>query len=144
GRPIDGAQLTVEVAQAGARPEASGVTQSDGLARMQLGSDSRDSKLLVARKGNDVAFLEASGWARRSEADALSWFVFDDRKMYRPGEEVHVKGWLRRIGSGTDGDVNGLDGYVKSVTYSLKDSRGNDVLKGAAQANALGGFDAAF
>src|SRR5207248_3180417 len=29
-------------------------------------------------------------------------------------------------------------------TYSLKDSRGNEVLKGAAQVNALGGFNAAF
>ncbi|MFL6212574.1 MAG: alpha-2-macroglobulin family protein [Blastocatellia bacterium] len=149
GKPIDGVQLTVEVAQAGAKPEASVVTQSDGLARLQLGSDARGPKMLVARKGNDVAFLpedggNTSGWVRRSEADALSWFVFDDRKMYRPGEEVHVKGWLRRIGSSTDGDVNGLDGYVKSVTYSLKDSRGNDVLKGTAQVNALGGFDAAF
>ncbi|HKP13498.1 MAG TPA: MG2 domain-containing protein, partial [Blastocatellia bacterium] len=152
GRPVDGAQLTVEVARPGARAEASGTTQANGLARLSLGSDTRGPKLLVARKGKDVAILpenaywwsDAGGWYRQSEADALAWFVFDDRKMYRPGEEVHVKGWLRRVGGGKDGDVNGLDGYVKSVTYSLKDSRGNEVLKGAAQVNALGGFDAAF
>jgi uncharacterized protein YfaS (alpha-2-macroglobulin family) len=153
GKPVDGAQLTVEVAQAGAsRAEARGETQANGLARIALGNDGRGPKLLVARKGKDVAFLpenaywwsDTSGWVRRSEADALSWFVFDDRKMYRPGEEVHIKGWLRRIGSGTDGDVNGLDGYVKNITYALKDSRGNEVLKGTAQVNPLGGFDAAF
>ena len=23
--------------------------------------------------------------------DELRWYVFDDRQMYRPGEEVHVK-----------------------------------------------------
>jgi len=153
GRPIDGAQLTIEIAQAGSsRTESQASTQANGLAHMPLESSTKGPKLLVARKGKDVAFLpenayawsDASGWYRKAEADALSWFVFDDRKMYRPNEEVHLKGWLRRIGTGKDGDVNGLDGYVKNVTYSLKDSRGNEVLKGAAQVNALGGFDAAF
>jgi alpha-2-macroglobulin len=153
GRPIDGAQLTIEVAQAsGLRTESQASSQPNGLAQMGLESSARGPKLLVARKGKDVAFLpenaygwsDTSGWYRKAEADQLSWFVFDDRKMYRPGEEVHLKGWLRRIGTGKDGDVNGLDGYVKSITYSLKDSRGNEVLKGAAQVNPLGGFDAAF
>ena len=37
--------------------------------------------------------------------DTLSWYVFDDRQMYRPSEEIHVKGWLRRIGGRQDGDV---------------------------------------
>ncbi len=153
GSPVNGAQLTIDVTQAGnSRTEARASTQANGLARMPLGGSTSVSKMLVARKGKDVAFLpesvywwsEASGWYRQSEADALGWFVFDDRKMYRPNEEVHIKGWLRRIGSGTDGDVNALDGYVKNITYALKDSRGNEVLKGAAQVNALGGFDAAF
>ncbi len=153
GSPVNGAQLTIDVAQAGnSRTEARASTQANGLARMPLGGNTSVPKMLVARKGKDVAFLPesvywwsgASGWYRQSEADALGWFVFDDRKMYRPNEEVHIKGWLRRVGSGTDGDVNALDGYVKSITYALKDSRGNEVLKGAAQVNALGGFDAAF
>jgi alpha-2-macroglobulin len=151
GKPVEGAGLAIQLAQGGGlRNEVLTVSDASGLVRLPLTSDSQSPKLLVARKGKDVAFLpenaswwsESSGWVRRAEADALSWFVFDDRKMYRPGEEVHVKGWLRRIGTGTDGDVNGLDGYVKSVTYSLEDSRGNEVLKGAAQVNALGGFDA--
>ena len=153
GKPVADARVTINVAQAvSLRSEASGTTQANGLVRLPLTGDGSGPSLLVARKGNDVAFLpenaywwnDSSGWIRRSEADALSWFVFDDRKMYRPGEEVHVKGWLRRIGTGTDGDVNGLDGYVKNVTYSLKDSRGNEVLKGTAQVNALGGFDMVF
>ncbi|MFL6278036.1 MAG: alpha-2-macroglobulin family protein [Blastocatellia bacterium] len=151
GKPVEGARMTIAVAQtSGLRGESPTTTDAGGLARLPLTSDGGGPKLLIARKDKDVAFLpenaywwsETSGWVRRPEADALSWFVFDDRKMYRPGEEVHVKGWLRRIGTGTDGDVNGLDGYVKSVTYSLKDSRGNEVMKGAAQVNALGGFDA--
>ena len=67
---------------------------------------------LVARQGDDVAMLPASTyfWGderldRRARCDELRWYVFDDRQMYRPGEEVHVKGWMRRVGGRQDGDV---------------------------------------
>src|SRR5215470_6214703 len=62
--------------------------------------------------------------------------------MYRPGEEVHIKGWLRSVAYGPRGDV-AMAGAT-GVNYSLKDSRGNEILKGSARVNALGGFDAAF
>ncbi|HXG68554.1 MAG TPA: alpha-2-macroglobulin family protein [Blastocatellia bacterium] len=153
GKPIGGAQLTIlDVAKTGARSEASQATASDGLARLPLGAGAAGVKLLVARKGNDIAILPenfywwggGSGWQKRPAADYLRWFVFDDRKMYRPGEEVHVKGWIRRIGGGQQGDVGALDGEVRNLSYVLRDSRGNEVLKGNLQLNALGGFDTAF
>src|SRR6185503_7414137 len=93
---------------------------------------------------NAYAWNNRSGWIRKEPVDSLSWFVFDDRKMYRPGEEVHFKGWIRRIGGGTEGDVGPILGAASSVAYSLKDSRGNEVLKGSAAINTLGGFDTAF
>ncbi|HEY7544268.1 MAG TPA: MG2 domain-containing protein, partial [Blastocatellia bacterium] len=125
----------------------------DGLARMALKPASgRGTNLLVARKGKDTALLpentyywnERGGWSLRAPVDSLRWFVFDDRKMYRPGEEVHIKGWLRIVGGGKEGDVGPLDNGAASVAYTLKDSRGNDVLKGTAAINALGGFDTKF
>lgn len=64
--------------------------------------------------------------------------------MYRPGEEVHVKGWIRRVGEGKGGDVSLLNTSAASVKYVVKDSRGNDVLKGEVRIDALGGFDTAF
>jgi uncharacterized protein YfaS (alpha-2-macroglobulin family) len=73
----------------------------------------------------------------------LRWHVFDDRGLYKPGEEVHVKGWVRDLGFGPTGDV-GAANDVRTVSYRLNDSRGNEVLKGSAQVNALGGFDAKF
>jgi uncharacterized protein YfaS (alpha-2-macroglobulin family) len=73
----------------------------------------------------------------------LRWHVFDDRGMYRPGEEIHIKGWLRGVGAGPKGDVTMAAGAT-GVNYILRDSRGNEVLKGATRVNALGGFDAAF
>ena len=76
--------------------------------------------------------------------DELRWYVFDDRAMYRPGEEVHVKGWLRRVGGRQDGDV-GLPGdALQTVSYQVIGPQGNELLSGQAQVNALGGFDFIF
>ena len=107
--------------------------------------------LLVARQGDDTAILPRSpyawgddAWKPRPVQDMLRWYVFDDRAMYRPGEEVHVKGWLRRVGGKQDGDV-GLPGdALQAVSYRVIDPQGNELLDGQAQANALGGFDFAF
>ena len=154
GKPIDGAQLSIEGAQAAnLRTDARATTSADGTAHIDLASGSNEvSRILVARKGRDVAILpentylwnDRSGWVKREPGDSLRWFVFDDRKMYRPGEEVHVKGWIRRVGDGKGGDLNLLNTSATKVTYAVKDSRDNEVLKGEAQINALGGFDTAF
>lgn len=154
GKPIDGVQMSIEVAQAGAqRQSVRGISGADGLARIALkDSSGSGSNLLVARKGKDVAILpentywwnEQGNWFRKASSDSLRWFVFDDRKMYRPGEEVHIKGWIRVIGGGKEGDVSALNETGRNIYYVLRDSRGNEVLKGNLTTNALGGFDTKF
>ncbi len=146
GRPLAGVELRID-------PKGQAVTTGpDGVARLALPStDGRGTSLLIARSGEDEAILPehtewyytSSGWRRSEPGDQLRWFVFDDRKMYRPGEEVRVKGWIRRVGGGETGDVGPLAGAAEIVAYTLRDSRGNEVTKGTAQLNALGGFDLA-
>ncbi len=121
----------------------------DGTARITLPASTATT--LVARLGDDVAMLPANtymwdenGWVQHPVRDQLRWHVFDDRGMYRPGEEVHVKGWIRRIGGGEDGDVGALRGAVESVNYRVIDSQGNQVGQGSADLSPLGGFDLAF
>ncbi len=154
GKPLDAVEMSLAVAgTTRLLQQAGGVTRADGLAHLALPKSApAGQNLLVARKGNDVAILpenthwwnERGGWVRREATDSLRWYVFDDRKMYRPGEEVHIKGWVRLIGGGKEGDVGPLNGAASSVAYALKDSRGNEILKGNAAINALGGFDTAF
>ena len=154
GKPLDGVRMSINVSAGGAlRDYTEAATRADGLAHLALTSDvASGDQLLIARKGNDTAILPENtytggggrgAWVRREAIDSLRWFVFDDRKMYRPGEEVHVKGWLRMIGGGEEGDVGPLRGSA-NVSYIIKDSRGNEVLKGSSAINALGGFDTAF
>jgi hypothetical protein len=126
---------------------ASGVTTASGLATLPLADT--PGAVLVARRGNDVAILPdntswwAQGWKRQSLGDELRFYVADDRQMYRPGEEVRIKGWVRRVGMGRAGDVTEATG-LQQVAYTLKDSRGNEITKGTRPLGSLGGFDLAF
>jgi len=77
------------------------------------------------------------------ENDALSWYSFDDRGIYRPGETARVKGWLRRIEPGRDGDIRGLGKEGGRIQWTLNAPRGGELQRGEAKLSALGGFDLA-
>jgi uncharacterized protein YfaS (alpha-2-macroglobulin family) len=146
GRPLAGVEVSVE-------PEGlSGVTGADGVARVAFAPNEKVGRpLLVARRGGDAAILprepsaygdDAGGWRRADDRTRLAWYVFDDRRLYRPGEEVKVKGWVRRVGLTPGGDTELFtprDGG--QLDYVVKDSQGNEVAKGSARLNALAGFD---
>jgi len=145
GSPLAGVKLTLSPGGATA------TTGADGLARLALSSASEDQKgFLVARLGDDVALLPEStswwrrGWQRSGTSDEARWYVFDDRQMYRPAETVHVKGWVRIVGLTEGADVFSTPAKSTFVSYRLVDSRGNELLDGTLQLNALGGFDTSF
>jgi hypothetical protein len=142
GSPLSGISIQVEK---GGRTFTTG---SDGTARVAIPSG---ATYLVASQGADKAMLlyspyiwEDTGWQPSSPSDSLRWYTFDDRKMYRPGEEVHIKGWLRQLGGRQNGDVSLVGNKTTSVSYQLMDPQGNAIGDGQADVNALGGFDFAF
>src|SRR6187399_655281 len=109
--------------------------------------------MLIAKRGRDTAFLpenteyywQASGsWYKKEVSDTLRWFVFDDRKMYKPKEEVSVKGYIRKMTAGKFGDVEGLGDAANGLVYTVKDPRDNEIAKGTASLNAFGAFDLKF
>jgi uncharacterized protein YfaS (alpha-2-macroglobulin family) len=127
---------------------AAAVTGADGIARLDIPTN---STYLVASKGADQAILPHSTnywsddvWSASGTVDDLRWYVFDDRQMYRPGEEVHIKGWLRQIGGKQHGDVGLVGDKLSSITYQINDPQGNSLGTGQADVNALGGFDFVF
>ncbi|MBN2044178.1 MAG: hypothetical protein JW757_04080 [Anaerolineales bacterium] len=118
---------------------------ADGLAKIELGNE---TQYLVAAKGEDSTILPRStylwgggGWQLDPIRDNLIWYVFDDRGMYRPGEEVHLKGWMRLINNSPTGDVELVQGQVEQLFYTVYGSQGNEIASGSADVNALGGFD---
>ena len=149
-RLSDGAPLAnVVVALYGAKAEGS--TSADGTLRLPL--EASNGYMLVATQGDDTAILPRyvwdyyndSGWRKQDQYDELRWYVFDDRQMYRPGEEVHFKGWLRRFGAGPTGDITLLGDSAASGRYSVRyevmDPIGNSMADGVVDLNALNGFD---
>jgi alpha-2-macroglobulin len=130
-----------------------GTTDERGMAKLALGAAGRKgTHLLVARRGDDVAFVvedpgywtENGSWFRQPRGKQLAWYVVDDRQIYKPGEEVSLKGWLRTIDQGKNGDVGGLAGAVTTIAYRVTDATGNQIATGTAPVNPAGGFDTRF
>lgn len=89
--------------------------------------------------GDDSAVV--SGWAdtlnqgwQTLEAEERS-YIYTDRPIYRPGQEVHIKGIYR---VSLDGAYKILSGKVVPLTVS--DSKGNTILKQSVPINAFGTF----
>ena len=104
GKPIDGA--TVEILGKNGIPIQSGKTAADGHCAFPSVEKSERDKLpvaFVARNGDDVAFLpfarddrvlnfsrfEIDG-AQNIEPGGVDAFVFTERGVYRPGDEIHI------------------------------------------------------
>lgn len=136
-------------------PAQTARTGANGILRLNLAdtASQKGMNILIARKGKDVAFLpentdyfwqDYGSWHKRAETDSLRWFVFDDRRMYKPNEEVSVKGYIRKITAGSLGDVEALGDAASGFTYSVKDPRNNEIAKGSGNLNAFGAFDFKF
>ena len=135
GAPIAGA--TAELGK------ASAITREAGTCSLAL-TDSPEP-ILVVRREDDVAVLLPDGWRgawRRHEPDDDdACLMFDDRGLYRPGERVHLKGWIRTITGGPTGDVAPAADYCETVPWNAWDPRGNEIASGSASLDRLGGFD---
>ncbi len=127
-------------------------TPENGMLRIPLpvSRSSEGPNMLIARRGKDTAFLpenseyywqDDGNWYKKADYDTLRWYTFDDRKMYKPKEEVAVKGYIRRYTGGTAGDVFGLEGQSLTYAWSAKDPRNNEFAKGTITTNPFGAFD---
>ena len=142
GAPLAGIQIQAD------KGGGTVTSRKDGTVRFDIPNG---ATYLTARNGADQAILPRSinywyddAWVAAPPADSLRWYVFDDRQMYRPGEEIHVKGWLRRIGGRQDGDVELVGPALSSINYQITDPFGNELGSGQVDVNLLGGFDFAF
>ncbi len=142
GAPLANTSLTLEPTKQVA------TTDERGLATIAKAARVRGERIyyVIAKHGEDTAILPDTGydWSKRSSTVNTSWFVTDDRTLYRPGEQVSLKGWLRTVGMKKGGDVSGPDPALKTVSFTVLDARGNQIGKGSVPIDAFGGFDAKF
>lgn len=153
GKSLEQVTLSIIDPELKTNNAASAITQKDGLAKIALPEKPAINltRILLARRGDDSAFLpdrtsryDQARWHSKSASNELRWHVFDDRGMYRPGEEVHVKGWVRRLGKDKGGDVEAVTNSLSKIAFTIVDNRHNEIAKGELTLNAFGGFDTAF
>ncbi len=154
GRAAAGAEVSIHALGKPdpARSFEAATADADGLARLKRRAyGSQGALAVVVRRGADTAFVLAEDHVQRQERERR-WFTFDDRHLYRPGEELRLKGWLREVGLGEGGDLQALRlGTVelegarsgRDVDWRALDARGTELAKGTARLDAHGGFDLA-
>ncbi|MFL5537501.1 MAG: Ig-like domain-containing protein, partial [Longimicrobiaceae bacterium] len=149
GAPLAGTQVRLVPAPARSATSVGGTTDARGLASFALPAGTVEQPLLIARQGDDVAFL-ASGtggyasWRRGDGMPFTAWHNFTDRHLYRPGETVRFKGWVRRISLGKEGGLTLVTGRAANVAWKAFDARDNEIARGTAALTALGGYDGSF
>ncbi len=139
GAPLSGVTVSPLEDAVSAISDAQGVAELPGLHRP-------NALMLVAQQGADVALMPWSGgrrWQVRNKP-RLTWFVTDDRKLYRPGEAVHIKGWVRSYSVADGGQVASANLSGRKVSWRALDTRGDKIATGETEIVGSGGFDLSF
>lgn len=136
GKPLGGVEIGF-VGGETAKTSANGI----GI----LKTPTAEMPVLVARLGVDSVLIpeETYGreWVPDDSGSGLRWFVFDDRGLYRPGETVSIKGYVRRASAGPTTDIEDSIPDATEIAYTLVDPRAVEAVKGTVKMNSFGAFD---
>lgn len=122
-------------------------SDQNGLARLNL--TNTEQRMILVRRGDDVSMLPRKAeysdhydriWKRTEKDPYICWFAQTDRELYRPGETMHVKGWLRVRTEGKDSALNAITDKNR-VKVLISDTQSNSILEEIHDIDRLGGFD---
>ncbi|MGM9991327.1 MAG: Ig-like domain-containing protein [Candidatus Bruticola sp.] len=114
-------------------------TDGNGQAIFAKVYDHQKNKHALVRYKKDALFYSVA--VRRLNNDRnLLWSVFSDRGLYRPGETLSVKGWIRSVCRGPEANAF-LDDKLKQINWKLTDPRGAELATGTSALSGCGGFD---
>ena len=143
GSPIANAQISTD-----GKTSISGKTDKDGVARIPMSNV--QPAIVYCKSGDDQCFLPNNQywWVQEStishHKDMLRWYTVTDRNLYRPGEKVQVKGWVRRFGYGPKGEISKLQNVSPELNYSINDGNGVQITKGSEKIDANGAYTFSF
>ena len=81
-------------------------------------------------------------YSHASHPNVYVWHVFNDRGLYKPKEDVHIKGYVRLLEVKEDAK---LPTYGKGVIdYIVCDPRGQELQQSKVELNNYGAFDIKF
>ena len=158
GKPLPSVKVELFFSDGDVLGEA--VTDQDGVAQFPFGMSHLNQRkkeknknawdldlVFVATNGNDKTFIRHgrygvdSAWSFGVQGGSgktarLKGFIFTDRAVYRPGEDLYFKGWLR---TRTQEGVFNFTGRRLSVT--VLDRAGQKIHEGDYDLSRFGGFD---
>ncbi|MBV9762440.1 MAG: hypothetical protein JO340_17910 [Acidobacteriaceae bacterium] len=150
GEPVAGAEIGVM----GRNEEPKLVkTNADGLANLAVdhgrNSGTAEDTRVLARRGDDFAFGDLSGWVLQRGQNWMG-YIYTDRPVYRPGDTVRFRGILReqaaigyRIPSRQDVDVQVMDADGKAVYQKTLATNANGIVHdefAVARGGTLGSY----
>ncbi|MFO7167437.1 MAG: Ig-like domain-containing protein [Chloroflexota bacterium] len=142
GQPVAGLQLDLFDTQG--TPLGSATTDGSGVARASLSRASNTGLLAIARQPFAAASSDWSygvgpwvfGLPTVYDLPELTAYVYTDRPIYRPGQEVHFKGVLR-----AEDDVRFSYPPLSSVQVTIYSPAGETVLQQSFTLSSSGSFD---
>lgn len=135
GAPVASSDIRV---YAGSAQVASGVTDSDGLLKLNIaGASNEDKRVIIARSGESFAFV--TPWVSSTPTATNTIYTYTDRPVYRPGQDVFFKGIVRQS---TDGGYKVPAG--QPVAIEVRDSRDTLIYRTTAKTDRFGCYSGEF
>ncbi|CAF4365835.1 unnamed protein product, partial [Adineta steineri] len=98
-------------------------------------NNTTEKEILIVQKDNDLCIL-TDIYSHVSNPDAYVWHVFNDRNLYKPKEDVHIKGYVRLLE--IKGDEK-LPTYAQGIIdYTVYDPRGEKLQQSKVELNNYG------
>ncbi len=148
GQPLEG--VRVELFGEDAEPLGEVKTDADGMATLPRESAMRHLRASLGRDQFSAPYDEAMptvglwrfpvrySWDEQP-MEQRRVMLFSDRSLYRPGEEVHVKGLVRRQdGNAIEHDAPG------TVRFTVTNPTGTEILAEDLEVSKAGSFDHSF
>ncbi len=129
------------------------VTDAGGHAHFTLPEVSlgKAPRRLIAQHGQDSALLPQAmhsyrdpQWAWARDRVHHKWHVFTDRHLYQPGEEMRVKGWVRKVEFAPMGDVTWTQPRRAEINYRIYDGQRVELAQGSTKLDEYGALDLRF
>ncbi|WP_168210773.1 Ig-like domain-containing alpha-2-macroglobulin family protein [Persicimonas caeni] len=148
GKPVADAKVSLWAANG--KRLWTGKTDEQGLVTTPAGEtiDSNSVVALTAKKGADTSLIDLDSWRgtvwpyrfrldyrEQRESMYTRNFIFTERGVYRTGETVHVKGYMRLE---KDGELQKMPAERAVVTVA--NSRGENVAREEVELSKLGGY----
>ena len=147
GSDVAGAQIHL------GRGRMLGTTDSRGTAKFEVPRGEESTRALRIVDGADELFIPPRGqlhlsfwhepeWLYRQPATDTLWYVVDDRQIYKPGETVTIRGWVRNLERTPRGEPASVG--EGTVSYTVREPRRNEIADGEVELDAFGGFEFEF